>query len=550
MTHIVNKQLIHLKIATQKDAFRIQHLLSDHYWKELVPLLKTCLDACTNEEELLYLDQLEIDLGNICMDELEQTAWDHFFLQRMEKMIKEQLITAIGRQQRKPEKRVLGIARQWLFYMEKGYLYWNTLHADAAWQQQVLEALAVDIDAVTSLRQLLVSNEHARWRIVLQHDAIFLQHLVAAVTAQRQSQLALAIDELVQLEVWVKEEMQQPGIPITVLQQQCWQQVLWRVALAPQQQATENIIRFFLEERLRPLSPVLWEPLIEKQHWPLLQQLLQQQLVAAKTAGHPAESYPVTKPGSLQENAEEGAPVAGASRAEEPLSAENTGDQDVVINTGGMEDAGTLHNTVATAPGKIATKEQEDPMHSLPPYTAPAMIPAFDIDEADTVFVSNAGLVLIHPFLHQLMKRLQLVAEKKFVSTAAQQKAVLLLHYLATGETAPQEHALVIPKLLCNHALQLPVLPQQLDDAELVEAEDLLAAVIQQWDKIKNTSVAALREGFLQRKGKLYKKQDQLFLRVESGAIDVLLDYLPWGWNINTVMLPWLKEIIKVEWRT
>jgi hypothetical protein len=81
----------------------------------------------------------------------------------------------------------------------------------------------------------------------------------------------------------------------------------------------------------------------------------------------------------------------------------------------------------------------------------------------------------------------------------------------------------------------------------LQEAGDLLAAAIAQWSILKNTSVEGLREGFLQRGGKLFSKNGNLWLQVEKNAIDILLDYLPW--NLGIIKLPWLKDVLRVEWR-
>jgi hypothetical protein len=64
---------------------------------------------------------------------------------------------------------------------------------------------------------------------------------------------------------------------------------------------------------------------------------------------------------------------------------------------------------------------------------------------------------------------------------------------------------------------------------------------------LKNTSAAGLREGFLQRPVKLFTKNGDIYLRVEKSSIDVLLDYLPW--NLGIIMLPWMKDILRVEWR-
>lgn len=170
-----------------------------------------------------------------------------------------------------------------------------------------------------------------------------------------------------------------------------------------------------------------------------------------------------------------------------------------------------------------------------------------DIDE-EGIFVSHAGLVLLHPFLSTFFRRLELVADSKFCGTAATEKAIHLLHYLATGNTNPQEHELVIPKLLCAVPIHVALKESiELQPEDKQEADDLLLAVIEKWEKLKNISIDALRENFLIRPGKLYTKNDMRYLQVEGSSLDVLLDYLPW--TLSIMKLPWIKGMVRIEWR-
>jgi hypothetical protein len=75
----------------------------------------------------------------------------------------------------------------------------------------------------------------------------------------------------------------------------------------------------------------------------------------------------------------------------------------------------------------------------------------------------------------------------------------------------------------------------------------MMHAAIAQWDAILNTSVEGLREGFLNRPGKLVTRENGPEFKIESHAIDVLLDRLPW--NLQLIKFPWLEKLIRVEWR-
>lgn len=166
----------------------------------------------------------------------------------------------------------------------------------------------------------------------------------------------------------------------------------------------------------------------------------------------------------------------------------------------------------------------------------------------DGIYVPNAGAVLLHPFLALFFKHLQLLQEDDFKDAFSQQKALCLLHYLATGNARPQEHEMVMSKVLCAFSLEEPVNTLiELSPGDLQVADNLLIAAIGEWEILKGTSVDGLREGFLQRNGKLFNRNGQLQLQVEASSIDVLLDQLPW--NLSLVKLPWMEDILKVEWR-
>jgi hypothetical protein len=164
------------------------------------------------------------------------------------------------------------------------------------------------------------------------------------------------------------------------------------------------------------------------------------------------------------------------------------------------------------------------------------------------ILLPHAGVILVHPFLAAFFRRLGLWDGKSFTDMYARQQAIYLLHYLATGERTAPEYQLVLPKMLCGYSLEMPLPGDILLTDEACEEGDLvLENVVQRWEKLKNTSVDGLREGFLCRNGKLRNKNGRLSLQVETSAIDVLLDFLPW--NLSLVKLPWLKDILYVEWR-
>lgn len=164
----------------------------------------------------------------------------------------------------------------------------------------------------------------------------------------------------------------------------------------------------------------------------------------------------------------------------------------------------------------------------------------------EPVFVDNAGLVLLAPFLPHLFAELDLLTpDNTFTSLS---RAVHLLQFMATGQTDAPKPSLALNKILCGGDPETPVNT----GIELTESEQslcglLLNAVLSRWPALSNgTSVAGLQETFLQRAGQLERQDDAWHLRVERKPLDILLDQVPWG--IQTIKQSWMRQVLHVEW--
>ncbi|MFK7907511.1 MAG: contractile injection system tape measure protein [Chitinophagales bacterium] len=164
-----------------------------------------------------------------------------------------------------------------------------------------------------------------------------------------------------------------------------------------------------------------------------------------------------------------------------------------------------------------------------------------------TVYVQNAGLVLIYPFLSRYFNYLGMLEENKFKDEETAHRGVLLLQFLATGFSESPEHELVLNKLLCGLPLNTPVpLKIEMTEKETQISEQMLQGVIQNWKRLNNMTAGNFRGSFLLREGKLEEKEKFWQLKVEKKAWDLLLKTLPWGFSI--VRIPWMEKMINVEW--
>ena len=165
----------------------------------------------------------------------------------------------------------------------------------------------------------------------------------------------------------------------------------------------------------------------------------------------------------------------------------------------------------------------------------------------DSMFVENAGVVLLHPFLPMFFKALGIADDSSILQP---DNAVALLHYLATGEENVPEYELVVSKLLCGIDINEPVQIQREFSTEVSdESTALLEAVVRHWSALRSTSADGLRDSFLRRSGKLSTTPNgEWLLKIETQTYDILLDHLPWG--ISMIQLPWMQSMLRVEWNS
>lgn len=575
MQHIIKKQIIQLQLDGKQDAFRIQQLISEYYWKEIIPILQKVFDSISKPGEIIRMDQLEIDLGAISIRDIEQGKWAI----NLETALKEQLIKFLSQVHKNNELQreptILSVFRQWLYYMEKGWLPWNVLEVNEAWYEKTLQTLATDFKSVTALRKQVLTNTSFTRRVIAQHNDRFLSNLVETLTAEKQENLPAAIHELYEIFYLIHQKGFGEKIPVLpVTNKKDFLKRIWEIILLASSKneislKTETLIEKILAvhtieagvlkkvrkdlarklEITRPILKKLTEE--EKNKWRKSES--EGKNTNKKNTDQKKQST-VTNP--EQKKSDKPQDEKKYKQPESKPELENK------ANRFDKNDESTPMNPLINQ--KIPHKqdqpdcndagidnlivENEKIRNLFADLTHAVQKSTQDSIDDEGVFARHAGIILLHPFLNSFFKRLEMVHDKEFANLMAHQKALHLLYYLSTGQKHPDEYELVIAKVLCAYPLQQPVETDiELTEMELNEANDLLIAAIAQWEVLKNSSAAALREGFLQRNGKLFSKSDKLYLQVEKSAIDVLLDRLPW--NLSMIKLPWMNEMLRVEWR-
>jgi hypothetical protein len=426
MKHLIRKQVITLQLDAGQDAFSIQQQARDYYYLHIAPVLEKLFDELSSENEIVHIEKLEIDLGDVGWKNDRFTVDDDSIYQVLKDSISKTLSASGDRADANVVVRYRTLEEntclQWLYYMESGVLPWQVQTADAKWLQQILHQLAIDHGLIQKTRKLIIDNPWFLARLVREHQEVFLQQLAEVITAKQQPDLTEAVNGLANQFITDQNETR-------LTKKQIWENVLMHFASG---ETEIDLHKILLKEKKTILQPVIS---IDKQRI------------------------------------------------------------------------------------------------------------------VEGMFCRYAGLVLLHPFFTHLFNHLLLLEDGMFGNNASREKAVLILYFIATGKTEAKDYELVVPKVLCGMQLH-EVIPEEsfiLTEVEQAEVLNMMHAAIEQWAIMHNTSPDGLREGFLVREGKLLMNDNGIELRLESSAIDVLLDHLPW--NLSLIKLPWLDKLIRVEWR-
>jgi len=510
MRHIIKRQVLELRLVTNRDMFKMQQKASQYYYSQILPALEKMLNTLTDQDHVIQIDRLELDLGMLKWEEDKQEMnadnLYHLLEEQIQQAVKQIHLqnylsgsnNNVSRTMGKPVS--LHACEQWLLYLRNGYLSWDVTEVNDVWRTHVLEALSTDYTLVSELRLLIEKDSNALQRLVHEHPVTYLVKIVEVLTAKAQQSLPQLVNELHQVLYSDHPEI----LPSIDKHPRKKEEILWKQILKGAANGRESmeIARELLSEYLRKNNRK--ESDILKKELPILHAVIESYKKLPLSPNIPERDSGSSKGKQLKKNLVEKNDDKAINRIQGTKKEGFQGDEHVT-----------------------------DAFIRLP---------------EDGIFTPHAGLILLHPFFKSLLNHLGITRENHFISTQLQEKAVAILHFIATGQTDAEEYQLVVPKILCNYPLEQSLSREvELNETDKTEALDMIKAAIEQWSILKNTSPDGLREGFLNRNGKIYTKDRNICFVIESHAIDVLLDHLPW--NLSIVKLPWIKEMIKVEWR-
>jgi hypothetical protein len=522
MTHFIKKQRLEIKfIGSEAEGFELQKQLMDLYYSKVLPALDKAFDDCAAEHTHLVFDRLSINLGNFEKDKIGEQ-----FAPALVKAVTDQIWEKSGnfnQNSSQPENNDLDkptslTNQEYLFkvfvhFLQNGDLpWWYKIPVGKNLEEVIVRLFDQDLKSTgihlikTNIVEIL-AKENSRKRLNLQFSLEFCNLFIAWLSPE----MAKTTQEVFQLIEGNGFSIDESKIMLEALQRTSLMAISKGATISGTELKTQSINYLYQNsQKQSELSP-----------W--IQKVARLLKVELKPEINSFLSASKTDKLSLNQSQTEDSELE-IKQTEEQISETNTKEfvnqssSDFVKPNGG---------------DKLQSEIKE-----------------VEFNQNETIgagiYIENSGLVILHPFLPQLFNALGISENDKLIDT---NKALCLLNYMATGQKQMPEYNLVLPKVLCQVAITAPApIEVKLTDNELQEADNLLDAVIKHWEALRNTSREGLRSTFLLRPGKLSKKQDgDWLLQVENKSFDILLDQLPWG--ISMIKLPWMKQMLWVEWR-
>jgi hypothetical protein len=551
--HIINRQVLELTIPERERAQHIQNLASEIVRKKLLRALDKLFTGVSGSDEILRIDKLEIDLGIISENELENELVDRV-VKEIETKINIQMITGsktanynfvkgknVGiKNEFTTTSKSRSFLDQFIYFLQAGHLpWWHSSTGTELTGYIFKEALNIEKSVFNSEVIPLLRKPKVRQRLIFQlnHSQLhtFLkklnEKLLESYTVQFQylysffnsgidkKTLKESFYEITLLYFSMELELSTDELKIGFIHQ-----ILSSVLSKLPENEKERILlqilnseqlkqqKSFQKETLLILTAVIQSVTSFPSHSEILVEIIRNLPVKNDTGKSGLIEQFLVK---VQENVSVKTDV---KTEESAISA--------------IQDSREFEN--------INKKEN---------HTKPVLFStqhSFSDEEQTIVF--NAGLVLVHPFLKYFFEGLNLLdKDLMFKSQSEAFKAVHLLQFIATGMELTEENDLPLNKILCGLDISEPV-PKNvlLSEEEKEECIFLIKTLLERWEALKTTNPAALRETYLQRDGILKSSGQSWTLVVERNTFDIMLEKLPWSYSL--VKLPWCEQILYVEW--
>lgn len=519
VNHIIHKQTFHLSVDAEDVAHSIREKVQETYYSKVLPAFEDVFTRLSPDQKIYRFDNLEIDIGHLVAENIEADLSAKIST-LAEKLIRDKINAADFSSFEEKGVEVIqkheSVFEAFLFFLQTGLLPWwfsggNNKTPEELFVDVIRHGNAQNISKLKSVLQ----TQSASLRLVTQFSGTFTNRLFVALVKQEQSALR-------QAKVAVKSPMNDSGL-ISILRKELLA-ALKKLGISAeiQQKVNASLLQSFMANDLafrffprfhdgKKLSADLDEMIGEVFH--VLVDILGKEGLKKEEVSMKVSRISA----ALPRNSYTGFWVSQHKSDLvdlEKFAAGNTRSSAIKIKN--LKDL------------KLAEMQIEKLAE-------------------EGIYIQNAGLVLLWPFLKHFFGQLFLLGEDGFATSEKRARAVQLLHYISTGNEFYAEQQMALNKILCGMSLKEPLYScPAITDMEKEETEMLITTAISKWEAVGKLSVRGFRESFLMREGRLSLTDAGWMLKVNRKAYDMLIERLPW--SISMIKYKWMDRMIYVEW--
>jgi hypothetical protein len=595
--HIIKTQILDFTLATQAGSFNIQNELGILYNDSIVPIIEECCDSLSDSSEIHRIEHLEIDLGNIHPNNLEYEIKtkiaekfpdilkkkiadipDHFYSVQGHDEIKDNSILSDKRKQEILE-----------YFLKKGRLPWWVNKNENTDIPGIMESLLENNPAAIKEMMCIMKEDQCMIERTVHR---FNDNILARIlNLSSESETTNAIVDIITAS---KESEIIKAFGAHHIRSTIWKYVLVKYFNTTQYISNTYDLLHSITLHLAEMFQADYKQLQDN----IEKQLKRKGYHSYKTTGTilletkdkkevsvDAQHNKKTKENSFNDSLKTihntlNTLVTSDDKNDENISLKaaiehfekdlaqitnliNNSNRGIINNHITIEEvnASLFKITSELLRQNIPDKEKESIWRAIQTLvlevnSSPDLISINDSEaknkyqfsDTEEMYINNAGVILFWPYINRLFEQCGLVKDKRFIDREKQNHAVFLLQYLSAGEEGSPEYELMLNKILCGIHPDFPVHADTgITEAEKTECSNLINSLIQNWSALKNMSVQGLRDTFIARNAMISFRDEQYMMRVEEKGYDVLIDKMPWG--VGTIKLPWMNNILFVEWR-
>lgn len=575
--HIIKRQIIEFNLSSQQGAFELQNEVSRIYRRKLIPLIDDLLSQFFDSNTIYRINTLEINLGNIDINNLEQELIDKFLEQIQQQLTKIiNLSTSDYLTQSQPNMKLDSSSVQLgtievLSNKRDEKQSKNTRDNQEAFlrttryeipsnETEITNIISKKASEIQILSYFIQTGMLPWWSEKLSKQDI--EEYCARLISTSPKQLKYLVEESLKNEPqWQRIIYQFSDATLLKIMKLFAGDLFQLIAdyytiIKASFHQIENSIKSSETKLRREVWRGIFNSLYLKSHNTKIEQLRLIEENLLNIASSLAIDYPqlirkvLTTVGKLEA---EGIHLK-SSLTELLTILTNDSPNHLEINISSQAEL-KQWETFPDSIEPFSDSRVNDPLKQLEINISPdaksKQLKTFPdwiepFSDSDEIYISNGGLVLLWPFLNRFFSKIKLVENNCFVNAVAAERATLLLQYLVDASVDSSEHILPLNKILCGIDLLEPIETSlEITEQEQSECENLLSTVIQNWSILRNTSIDGFRKAFLQRNSILRVRDGEWLLQLERKTYDILLDRIPW--SIRFVKLPWMENILYVE---